>query len=323
MAKRKFILDSEKLSIEVEEMSFPQRLEKNFNSVFFSLIGGIGIFLLLWHFIELPREKHLENENNNLIFNIKTTKQQTLFLAEQLEDIGKRDNLLYRNFFGEPIISKQVRKAGFGGSVRHEKLMNLPHSELLIDVNRRLDILLGQIYIQSKSFDRLTDLVHEKEKMLSCIPMIQPVAQKYVFAISPFGQRRNPTNGTTHNHPGVDFCAPQGTEVYASGDGVVTRIKYNGGLGNYIIVTHGYGYKTWYGHLFKTLVKHGQRVKRGEVIGLVGTTGRSSVNHLHYEVHYRGKIVNPRNYYFDDLSDDDYEKMILISQKKGLVNYEL
>jgi len=196
----------------------------------------------------------------------------------------------------------------------------MANSELVINTTRKMDLLARQIYIQSKSFDEVVALCKQHDKMLTCIPAIQPVANKNLKqTASGYGMRIDPIYKTVKFHAGMDFSANVGTPVYVTGNGKVKQAGWDGLYGNCITVDHGFGYVTRYAHLSKIKVKVGQEVVRGEVIGEVGSTGKSTGPHLHYEVHVKGQVVNPVNYYFMDLSADEYDRMIEIASNHGKV----
>jgi len=188
----------------------------------------------------------------------------------------------------------------------------------MVSVAKKLDILSKQVYVQSKSYDEVVKMVLGKEKMLASIPSIQPVANKNLkMTASGWGMRMHPIYRIPRFHYGMDFTAPTGTVVFATGNGIVKEVGREGGYGNTILIDHGYGYETLYGHLSRINVKVGQSINRGDIIGLVGSTGASVGPHLHYEVMKNGQKVNPQNYYFMDLNPAEYEKMISISSNMG------
>ncbi len=198
--------------------------------------------------------------------------------------------------------------------------MSMANSELVIHTTQKMDLLQKQLYIQSRSFDDVVEMSKNHEEMLRCIPAIQPISNKDLRqTASGFGMRIDPIYGTPKFHSGMDFAAHPGTEIYATGDGTIVKMGWQTGYGNTIVIDHGFGYQTMYAHLQDFRTKLGKKVVRGEVIGGVGSTGKSTGPHLHYEVHYRGEVVNPVNYYFMDLSAEDYEKMIQIAANHGKV----
>lgn len=235
-----------------------------------------------------------------------------------LQDVQQRDDNLYRVIFQADPIPSAIRKAGYGGTNRYEHLMDMANSDLVVNTTQKMDMLTKQLYIQSRSFDDVVEMCKNHDEMLRCIPAIQPISNKDLRkTASGYGTRIDPIYGTTRFHAGMDFSAHPGTDVYATGDGTVVKMGWETGYGNLIIVDHGFGYQTWYAHLQGFRTKLGKRVVRGEVIGAVGSTGKSTGPHLHYEVHVKGQVVNPVNYYFMDLSAEDYDRMIQIAANHG------
>ncbi len=240
-----------------------------------------------------------------------------------LNEIQNRDDNIYRKIFQANQIPSTVRNAGFGGINKYKKYEGSDNSSTLISTARRIDILSKKLVVQSKSFDEVIELVKNKEKMIASIPAIQPIALDELTRFgSAFGYRIHPIYKIRKLHTGVDLTAPRGTKIHASGNGVVTRADFAKGYGNCVRINHGYGYMTLYGHMTKFIVRPGQKVKRGDVIGYVGSTGLSTSPHLHYEVRINGKWVNPVNFYYNDLSDEDYDKMIEMSSKSNTHIFE-
>lgn len=237
-----------------------------------------------------------------------------------LADLQQRDDNLYRVVFQADPIPFSIRRAGYGGVDRYEKLKEMTNSELVVSTTKKLDELGRQIYIQSKSFDEIIKLAQNKEEMLACIPAIQPVLNKNLkHMASGYGMRIDPIYRVPKFHAGMDFTAPIGTKIFATGNGTVTYASWKQGYGNCVIINHGYGYETLYAHMSAIKVRVGQKVKRKDVIGLIGNTGKSTGPHLHYEVHVKGKPVNPINYYYLDLSPSDYDKMLQMTENSAQV----
>jgi murein DD-endopeptidase MepM/ murein hydrolase activator NlpD len=230
-----------------------------------------------------------------------------------------RDDNIYRVIFEAEPIPSSMRRAGFGGTDRYAALRGYKHSDIVINTTRTMDVIASQLYVQSKSFDEVFDMARNKELLLAALPAIQPVSNRELRRIaSYYGYRTDPFYKIKKFHEGLDFSAPVGTEVYATGDGVVTRIeRLSGGYGNYIIIDHGFSYETLYAHLSKFEVRRGQKVKRGQVIGYVGNSGKSTAPHLHYEVRRNGRPVNPVHYFFNDISPDEYDQLIELSARPG------
>lgn len=281
---------------------------------------GAGSFLLLLFIFGSPSEKELRIENSRLLAQYNVLSHRLDEALGVLQDIQQRDDNLYRVMLQADPVSDAIRQAGYGGTNRYEQLRSMANSELVIHTTSKLDRLDRQLYLQSKSFDEVVDLCKNHDKMLTCIPAIMPVANKDLKkTASGYGMRIDPIYKTTKFHAGMDFSANIGTPVYATGDGRVIKAGWQTGYGNLIQIDHGFGYVTWYAHLHKYKVRVGQKVVRGEVIGEVGNTGKSTGPHLHYEVHVKGRVQNPVNYYFMDLSAEDYDKMIQLAENHGKV----
>ena len=281
---------------------------------------GAGSFIILLLIFGSPSEKELRIENARLLAQYNVLSHRLDEAMGVMQDIQQRDDNLYRVVLQADPVSDAVRKAGYGGTNRYEQLRDMANADLVINTTQKLDMLNRQLYIQSKSFDEVVDLCKSHDEMLKCIPAIQPVSNKDLKkTASGNGVRIDPIYKTTKFHAGMDFSASPGTPVYATGDGVVVKAGWETGYGNTIEVNHGFGYLTRYAHLSAYKVRPGQKVVRGEVIGAVGSTGKSTGPHLHYEVHVKGKVQNPVNYYFMDLSAEDYDKMIQIAANHGKV----
>ena len=277
------------------------------------------ILLIFYQFFDSPKEKKLKLEIQNLTSQYEVIDKNMKQVEIVLDEIQDRDDNIYRVIFEADPIPTSIRKQGFGGVNRYEKLLGLSNSELMINTSKKIDQLTKQLYLQSKSFDEVIDLAKNKSNMLASIPAIQPVANKDLKRMaSGYGYRIHPIYKTRKMHYGMDFSAKTGTEIYSTGDGVVSKVKRSKrGYGNYVKINHGFGYETLYAHMSKYIVKKGQKVKRGEVIGFVGNSGISTAPHLHYEVRKDNKKINPVNFYYNDLSPEEYEKMLEISQQSN------
>lgn len=281
---------------------------------------GVGTFLAMMYLVDSPMESRLRKENHLLQTQYEVLSLRLDEALEVLDDIQRRDENLYRTIFQAESIPESVRKAGFGGTNRYERLMSLPNAELVVSTTEKMDMLRKQLYIQSNSLEELIALGKNQEERGKCIPAIQPIANKDLRrTASGYGRRVDPVYGTTKFHEGMDFSAATGTEVYATGDGTVVEAGWQTGFGNTIVIDHGFGYQTRYAHLNAFRTRVGKKVVRGEVIGEVGSTGKSTGPHLHYEVHVKGQVVNPVNYYFMDLSAEDYDRMIQLAANQGKV----
>ncbi len=314
MSKVKYFYDPDTLSYRKIE---PKKSRRYRNIALFSLgsviSGLLGLILLLnTNLLNTPRELSLQREakNNELRFELLNKKMEQMeYVLGNIED---RDNNIYRLYFEANPIPQEQRKAGFGGVNRYKSLEGFNNSEMIISTSKRMDIIQKQMVIQSKSLDEITKLAEEKEKLLVAIPAIQPVNNEELTRMaSGFGWRSDPFTKARKMHRGMDFTAPKGTPIYATGDGVVKRADNNAsGYGKHIRIDHGYGYMTLYGHLSKYNVKKRQKVKRGDLIGFVGSTGRSEAPHVHYEVWKEGERINPINFYYGSLSAEEFENML-------------
>ena len=234
-----------------------------------------------------------------------------------LENIQDRDDNIYRSIFEVKPYPEYKRKLGTGGnSVKFKKYQGLKNESLLIDISKKIESIEKMLVAQSRSFDQVIELTKTQEEMLKCIPSIQPISNKDLKRIaSGFGMRMHPIHKIMKMHAGLDFTAPIGTEIYATGDGVVELAKWNAGYGRCVVINHGFGYKTKYAHCKKLNCRKGQKIKKGEIIAFLGNTGQSSGPHLHYEVIKNNVKVNPVNYFFNDLSPEEYQKVIELSSR--------
>jgi murein DD-endopeptidase MepM/ murein hydrolase activator NlpD len=267
--------------------------------------------------VQRPKLVKLVAERQQLTYEIQLLNTDLQLYREHLDRIAYNDDQLYRAFFEVEPIPATKREAGTGGTHQYRKLRNLPNTDLLVEANMNLDYVARQLVIQSRSFDEVINLAKHKEQHMAAKPSIQPVSLNELIRFgSSFGMRLHPILKKHRPHNGIDLTAPRGTKIYATADGEVVQANYTtGGYGKKILIEHGYGYKTLYGHCHDILVERGQKVKRGEVIGTVGNTGLSTRSHLHYEVWINNRPVNPINYYASDLSAEEYDRMInLLSQ---------
>ena len=300
--------------------TFRQRMMSYARRLFIGMGLGAGSFIVLLLIFGSPSEKELRKENSQLQAQYNVLQHRMDEAMGVLQDIQQRDDNLYRVIFMADPVPAAIRQGGFGGTNRYEHLMKMANSELVVNTTQKMDMLTKQLYIQSRSFDDVVRMCKQHDEMLRCIPAIQPISNKDLKqTASGYGTRIDPVYGTTKFHSGMDFSAHPGTDVYATGDGTVVKMGWQTGYGNTIIIDHGFGYQTWYAHLQDFRTKLGKKVVRGEVIGGVGSTGKSTGPHLHYEVHVKGQVVNPVNYSFMELRDEDYERMIQIAANQGKV----
>jgi len=319
MAKIKYKYNPESLKYDKIRTSFGTKVLIFLSYLSIILMTAVLLNVIYSSFFDTPKEKRLIRENSQLLFQFELLNNKIMTLENVLTDIEKRDDNIYRTIFNAEPIPKSIRDAGFGGVNRYEYLEGFDHSQIVIETAKRLDILTKAVYVQSKSYDEIIELAKNREDQLASIPAIMPISNRDLTrTASGWGYRIHPIYKIRRFHYGMDFTAPTGTEVYSTGNGNIILVEWSRrGLGNHIIIDHGYGYKTLYAHLNGFNVKPGQQVKRGDVIGFVGSTGLSTAPHLHYEVHLNNKKVNPINYYFNDLTPEEYDRMIELSMRSG------
>lgn len=318
MSKVKYYYDSETLSYRKIEPKKGRKLGIAFLSFVGVLLAAFILLIIYLNLpsIETPKEKAIKRELDNMklqydLLNKNMNRQQRI-----LDEITERDNNIYRLYFEATPISEDQRKAGFGGVNRYTNLEGFDNSKIIIESHKKMDQLTKQIVIQSKSLDEIAKLAEEKEKLLAAIPAIQPVTNENLKRMaSGYGIRTDPFTKVRKMHKGMDFSAPRGTPIYASGDGKVMRADSgSSGYGKHIRIDHGFGYETRYAHLYKYNVKKGQKVKRGDIIGYVGSTGRSQGPHLHYEILKDGEHINPINFYYGNLSSKEFNELLKRSE---------
>ena len=319
MARVKYKFDYNKLSYDKIVLTGKQKFYRFMTYFTATLLIAVIYNILFIVFFDTPKEKGLIRENQQLSTQYDVLNNRFDLVEKTLEDLQKRDDNIYRVIFEAEPIPPSVRSAGFGGVNRYADLQGYKNSELVTESARRLDKITKQLYVQSKSYDEVIKMAKNKAEMVACVPAIMPISNKDLRrTASGWGFRIHPIYKIRKFHYGMDFTAPTGTEIYATGNGVIEVVDNSlRGYGKRVVIDHGFGYKTLYGHLNGFNVKKGQKVKRGDVIGFVGSTGTSTAPHLHYEVLKNNKKVNPVHYYFNDLSPEEFDKMIFISSNSG------
>ncbi len=296
------------------ERVYPSRRMRMWSTIRQYAIGaaiGVSVFTLAYVIFDFPRERTLRQANAQMETRLEMLERRSDEALAVMEDIAARDNNFYRVLMHADPLTRGDRFAGLERQRYYESLDSMSSMELYRTVSRKLDHLDNMLYTQSKSFDYLRDRALHQNERLACVPAIQPISEKYLKTMaSGYGYRHDPVYGTTRFHAGMDFSSDVGTPVYATGDGVVTFSDWQSGYGKLIEINHGYNYTTRYAHLSATLVREGQAVHRGDLIGRVGNTGKSTGPHLHYEVRFKGEPQNPVNYYFMDLTPEQYDEMV-------------
>ncbi len=321
MGKIRYQFNTKSLAVEPVKETFKDKFKKFLRVVMAGMVFSAVVLILGYSLFESPKEKMLLREVDQYKTQYRILHDRVDVLASVLEDIEHRDDHIYRVIFEAEPIARTVREAAIGGADRYSQYEGYDNSQLIVSTIKRIDKLSRQLYIQSKSYDEVFDMAKDKANMLASIPAIVPLAKGNERLISGFGPRIHPVYKTLRPHTGVDFAAPTGVPIYATGNGVITRAERNRhGYGIMVQINHGYGYETLYGHMSKLNVKVGQEVVRGEVIGYVGSTGVSTAPHLHYEVHRNNVKVNPVNYFFNDITSEEYQQII---DKASKVNQSL
>ncbi|MCC7302978.1 MAG: M23 family metallopeptidase [Bacteroidia bacterium] len=312
MSKIRYKFNTRSLTYEKVEVGWKHRLYKILGYLATGAVFAVITVSIAFRIIDSPQEKQLRRELERMRAQYEVMNKKLDRMNLVMSDLQERDNNIYRIIFEAEPIPDNVRRAGFGGIDRYKELEGYENSALVISTSQKLDKLAKQMYIQSKSWDEVVVLAKNKEKMLSSIPAIQPVSNKSLrHAPGGFGWRTHPIYKTSEFHPGMDFACPMNTPIYATGDGVVERADAAAsGYGNHVVINHSYGYKTLYAHMTKFNVHPGQKVKRGQVIGYVGSTGLSTAPHVHYEVIRNGNKVNPINFFFNDLTPEEYQILV-------------
>ena len=322
MSKIKYYYDSDTLSYRKIERKKRNTIKFASLFLFGSAIFGFLFVFLASQYVESPKEKALKRELQNMELQYGLLNKKMDEAEKVLTNVEERDNNIYRLYFEANPIPEEQRRAGFGGINRYKDLEGFDNSRLIVNSNRRMDVLQKQIVVQSKSLDEIANLAEDKAKFLATIPAIQPVKNEDLKRMaSGYGYRSDPFTKVRKFHYGMDFTSPRGTPIYATGDGVVKRADNSAaGYGKHIRIDHGYGYMSLYAHMYKYNVRKNQKVKRGDIIGFVGSTGRSQAPHLHYEIFKDKERINPLNFYYGSLSAEEFDELL---QRASVENQSL
>ena len=316
--KKKFQINPKTLVLEEVEYGIGYWLRQSGIYIISGIILGIVFLFLFLTFFPSPREKQLQREKEALQAQLSTLSQQVDQMQLVMTDLQQRDDNLYRVLFGAEPIPLSIRQGTQRKISYYEDIARMTNNQLSADLTLKVDVLEKELYVQSKSYDEIIEMAKNQEIRMENIPAIQPVLNKDLTRVaSGYGMRIDPVYHVRKFHQGMDFTAPTGTEVFATGNAKVKFTGWKQGYGNTVILDHGFGYETLYAHLYKSLVRKGQKVRRSDIIGLVGNTGKSTGPHLHYEVRLNDRPVDPRNYYFYDLSPEEYDQMIQLSNNFG------
>jgi murein DD-endopeptidase MepM/ murein hydrolase activator NlpD len=312
MRKIKYYYNTHTLRFEKLERPLRVRLLQVFGFIAASIVTGIIIFAIAFQYIDSPKEKLLRQQNEDLKEGYAVIEERIKQLELKMAELTNRDNTVYRSIFEADPIADSARIKDMEQKKEVQLVQRMGSTNLLNTIIDQLNKLSLRLAYQDKSFNDLIEMVNNKAKLLAAIPAIQPINNKQLSRIaSGFGFRIDPIYKTRKSHLGLDFAAPTGTPIYATADGFV---KYAGfstnGYGNHVIINHGFGYETLYGHMVRVSASQGQQVKRGQVIGYVGSTGKSTGPHLHYEVHKSGVQIDPINFFYNDLTPAQFDRLL-------------
>jgi murein DD-endopeptidase MepM/ murein hydrolase activator NlpD len=317
MGKTSYHFDPHTLTYEEVKRSIGQKIWAVLKQLIIGVGIGVVLFVIAFYIVDSPREQRLKKENKLLVAQYGVLSHRIDEYQKVLDDLQQRDDQLYRAIFNADPIPASIRRPGFGGTNRYEHLLDIPNSELVISTTKKLDIMTKEMYVQSNSYDELIGLIKQKEQRMNNIPAIRPLSGKDLKGVSSgFGMRIHPIFGDLRMHTGIDLNAEGGSPIYATGNGTVESAGWEGGYGNCVVIDHGFGFKSLYGHCKEMLVRPGQKVSRGQKIATVGMTGVASGNHVHYEVLVKNKCDNPAKYFFMDLSPEEYSEMLYIAEHR-------
>jgi murein DD-endopeptidase MepM/ murein hydrolase activator NlpD len=312
MKKIKYYYNTHTLRYEKLEVPLRVKLLRVFAFIATALVTSVIISYFAFRFVGSPTEKLLRAENNRLKDRFETLNRKVKTMQEQMSELERRDNTVYRSIFEADPIPDSARAHNMEVANEKARLAGIEDDELSISIQEALGNLSQRIKVQEKSYNELKSLIKNKEQLLSATPAIQPVSNQDLNRIaSGFGLRIDPIYKTVKMHAGLDFTAPQGTPIYATADGVIKVSGYSeGGYGNHVVINHGYGYETLYGHMVRIKAKVGQRVKRGEIVGYVGSTGKSTGPHCHYEVRKGNQKLDPVYFFYNDLGPEQFNELL-------------
>ncbi len=312
MKKIKYYYNTHTLRYEKLITPFRVKMLRVFGFVAAAVVTAVLIAFVAFRFIGSPYEKKLDRENSDLKDELQQLNESIKSIDQQMASLEKRDNEVYRSIFEAQPIPDSLRTLKAEKEQEIAKVQSLPENELIHAIDTTISKLKARIEAQKKSYEEVTKLIANKEQLLASTPAIQPVSDKDLNRIaSGFGYRIDPVYKTIKLHAGLDFAAPQGTPIYATADGTISISGFSeGGYGNHVVINHGYGYETLYGHMLKVKARAGQHIKRGEIIGYVGSTGKSTGPHCHYEVHKNGQKLDPVYFFYNDLSPQQFDQLL-------------
>ena len=324
MKKIKYFYNTHTLRYEKLVTPFRVKLLRLFGILSGLIVASTIVIYLYIRFFPKPTDIEVNRKYELLKENYNQVNDKVKSLQQQMASLEKRDNEVYRSIFEANPLPDSARAKLIEQQKEIEKIKDMGDFELGKDITSQLNNISARILFQFKSYDNIALLIKNQDVKLASIPAIQPVSNKQLDHIaSGFGMRIDPVYGTPKMHKGLDFTAPQGTPIYATGNGIVTTANgSNGGFGNHVVINHGYGYESLYGHMVRIKVHQGQRIKRGEVIGWVGSTGKSTGPHCHYEVHINGQEVDPVYFFYSDLNAEQYDRLLKLAANGSAKSFD-
>ena len=315
MKKIKYYYNTHTLRFEKLETPLRVRLLQVFGFIAASIVTGLIIIFIAFKYIDSPKDKLLRQENDDMHESYSLLRERVNQLEMQMDELENRDNSVYRSIFEAEPIPDSARVKDMEAKNEVKLVQRMGETELVKSMTSQLNNLSLRLAYQDQSYVEIADMVKNKAKLINAIPSIQPVSNKNLNRIaSGFGYRIDPVYKDRRPHQGLDFTAPQGTPIYATADGTVKEVGFTtSGFGNRVVINHGFGYETLYGHMYRFKARVGQRVKRGEVIGYVGNTGKSTGPHCHYEVHRGGRPVDPIYYFYNDLTPAQFDRILKLA----------
>lgn len=319
MKKIKYFYNTHTLRYEKLETPLRVKLLRVFSFIASALVTSFIILFIGQKYFPSANERQLQVENANLRYSYKLLNGEVDELNQRMVALEKRDNSVYRSIFESNPIPDSARAKSIEKIDELKKVSDMSEDYLVTSIASSLQLLNNRVGFQQKSFNEIEKLIDRKQDLLAAIPAIQPVSNKDLERIaSGFGYRIDPVYKIPKMHAGLDFTAPTGTPIYATADGTIKEANFNtGGYGNHVVINHGYGYETLYGHMVRIKARAGQKVKRGDIIGWVGSTGKSTGPHCHYEVHKNGEPVDPVYYFYNDLTPEQYDRLLKLAATRN------
>jgi murein DD-endopeptidase MepM/ murein hydrolase activator NlpD len=315
MKKIKYFYNTNTLRYEKLETPLRVKLLRVLGFISAAIVTAIIIVSIAYRYFPSATERRLIQDNQELQQQFEVLEERTKKIQQQVTELEKRDNEVYRTIFEADPIPDSVRAKEIASQKENQLVMKMANFQLENSIVETINNLSNRINSQERSYNEIAEFIKDKETLLASTPAIQPVSNSDLKRVaSGFGYRIDPVYKTVKLHNGLDFAAPQGTPIYATANGTIRVAANTGtGYGNHVVINHGYGYETLYGHMFRIKVKVGQKVKRGEIIGWVGSTGKSTGPHCHYEVNKNGRHLDPVYFFYNDLTPEQYDRLLKLA----------